>query len=45
MSSHGGLDPKCVAGPDEESPNGFDLDSIGLHMEMKENGLLRRTAA
>ena len=26
-------------------PNGFDLDSIALHMEMKENGLLRRTAA
>ena len=26
-------------------PNGFDLDSIALHMEMKEKGLLRRTAA
>jgi len=26
-------------------PNGFDLDSIALHMEMKERGLLRRTAA
>jgi Protein of unknown function (DUF2442) len=25
-------------------PNGFDLDSIALHMEMKERGLLRRTA-
>ncbi len=26
-------------------PNGFDLDSIALHMEMKEKGLLHRTAA
>lgn len=26
-------------------PNGFDLDSIALHMEMKERSLLRRTAA
>jgi hypothetical protein len=26
-------------------PNGFDLDSIALHMEMKERGLLRQTAA
>jgi hypothetical protein len=26
-------------------PNGFDLDSIALHDEMKEAGLLRRTAA
>lgn len=26
-------------------PSGFDLDSIALHMEMKEKGLLRRTAA
>jgi len=26
-------------------PNGFDLNSIALHMEMKERGLLRRTAA
>jgi Protein of unknown function (DUF2442) len=26
-------------------PNGFDIDSIALHMEMKERGLLRRTAA
>ena len=26
-------------------PNGFDLDSIALHMEMKEKGLLRQTAA
>ena len=26
-------------------PNGFDLDSIALHAEMKERGLLRRTAA
>ena len=26
-------------------PNGFDLDSIALHMHMKERGLLRRTAA
>jgi hypothetical protein len=26
-------------------PNGFDLDSIALHMEMQEKGLLRRTAA
>jgi hypothetical protein len=26
-------------------PNGFDLDSIALHMEMKEQGLLRRSAA
>jgi Protein of unknown function (DUF2442) len=26
-------------------PNGFDLDSIALHMEMKERGQLRRTAA
>ena len=26
-------------------PNGFDLDSIALHMEMKERGLLHRTAA
>jgi hypothetical protein len=26
-------------------PNGLDLDSIALHMEMKEKGLLRRTAA
>jgi Protein of unknown function (DUF2442) len=26
-------------------PNGFDLDSIALHMDMKERGLLRRTAA
>ena len=25
-------------------PNGFDLDSIALHMDMKERGLLRRTA-
>jgi hypothetical protein len=26
-------------------PNGFDMDSIALHMEMKDRGLLRRTAA
>ena len=26
-------------------PNGFDLDSTALHMEMKEHGLLRQTAA
>ena len=26
-------------------PNGFYIDSIALHMEMKERGLLRRTAA
>jgi Protein of unknown function (DUF2442) len=26
-------------------PNGFDIDSITLHMETKERGLLRRTAA
>lgn len=26
-------------------PNGFDLDSIALHMEMKEKGLLHRSAA
>jgi len=26
-------------------PNGFDLDSIALHMHMKEQGQLRRTAA
>jgi hypothetical protein len=26
-------------------PNGFDLDSIALHDEMKESGTLRRTAA
>ncbi len=26
-------------------PNGFDLDSIALHMEMKEKGLLRQAAA
>lgn len=26
-------------------PNGFDLDSIALHMEMKEKGLLRQSAA
>ncbi len=26
-------------------PNGFDLDPINLHMEMKERGLLRRSAA
>jgi hypothetical protein len=26
-------------------PNGFDLDSIALHTEMKERGLLRHTAA
>ena len=26
-------------------PNGFDLDSIALHMEMKEKGLLHETAA
>jgi hypothetical protein len=26
-------------------PNGFDLDSIALHMDMKERGLLRRSAA
>jgi hypothetical protein len=26
-------------------PNGFDIDSIALHMEMKEQGLLRHTAA
>ena len=26
-------------------PNGFDLDSIALHTEMKERGLLRRTEA
>jgi hypothetical protein len=26
------------------SPNGFDLDPIALHMDMKERGLLRRTA-
>jgi hypothetical protein len=26
-------------------PNGFDLDLIALHTEMKERGLLRRTAA
>ena len=26
-------------------PNGFDLDSIALHMEMKEQGLLHQAAA
>jgi hypothetical protein len=26
-------------------PNGFDLDSIALHADMMERGLLRRTAA
>ena len=26
-------------------PNGFDLDAIALHMDMKERGLLRRSAA
>lgn len=26
-------------------PNGFDVDSIALHREMKERGSLRRTAA
>jgi hypothetical protein len=26
-------------------PNGFDIDSIALHDEMKRAGLLRRTAA
>ena len=26
-------------------PNGFDLDPIHLHTEMKERGLLRRSAA
>ncbi len=26
-------------------PNGFDLDSTALHAEMKERGLLRRSAA
>jgi hypothetical protein len=26
-------------------PNGFDLDPTALHMEMKEQGLLRQTAA
>ncbi|MBI1290171.1 DUF2442 domain-containing protein [bacterium] len=26
-------------------PNGFDVDSIGLHREMAEQGRLRRTAA
>ena len=26
-------------------PNGFDLDSIALHAQMMERGLLRRTAA
>jgi uncharacterized protein DUF2442 len=26
-------------------PNGFDLDSIALHMQMKERGLLPGTAA
>jgi hypothetical protein len=26
-------------------PNGFDFDSIALHTDMKERGLLRRTAA
>lgn len=26
-------------------PNGFDLDSIALHMEMQQQGQLRRTAA
>jgi hypothetical protein len=26
-------------------PNGFDLDSIALHDEMKQAGLLQRTAA
>jgi hypothetical protein len=26
-------------------PNGFDLDSIALHMDMKNRGLLHRTAA
>jgi hypothetical protein len=26
-------------------PNGFDIDSIALHMEMRERGLLRRSAA
>jgi hypothetical protein len=26
-------------------PNGFDLDSIALHADMNERGLLRRTAA
>ena len=26
-------------------PNGFDLDSIALHMEMREKGLLHRSGA
>jgi hypothetical protein len=26
-------------------PNGFDLDSIALHMDMEKQGLLRRAAA
>jgi hypothetical protein len=26
-------------------PNGFDVDSIALHMDMKKRGELRRTAA
>jgi hypothetical protein len=26
-------------------PNGFDLDSTALHMEMQQQGLLRQTAA
>jgi hypothetical protein len=26
-------------------PNGYDLDSIALHEEMKKAGLLRQTAA
>jgi hypothetical protein len=26
-------------------PNGFDLDAIALHMDMKERGLLHRSAA
>jgi hypothetical protein len=26
-------------------PNGFDLDAIALHMDMKQRGLLHRTAA
>ncbi len=26
-------------------PNGFDLDPINLHMEMRDGGLLRKIAA
>jgi hypothetical protein len=26
-------------------PNGFDVDTIALHLEMKEQGLLRQAAA